>query len=123
MNPKKPNSDAEAPQSAFALNKVPLEYPEDGIYETYANVVNANWTYDDVRLRFAELIQVPDEDRPNWENQHGVVMERAAITLPWRQVKLLRDLLDGIVKNYEEINGELKPLKLPAPPATKSPQT
>jgi hypothetical protein len=119
MDNKTPKSDAEASvNSTFDMGKVPLEYPEDGIYETYANVVNANWTFDDIRLRFAELIQVPDEDRPNWQNQHGVVMERAAITLPWRQAKLLRDLLDGVIKNYEKINGELKPLKLPAAPSS-----
>jgi len=95
------------------LNQVPIEYPDDGVFETYANVVNMNWTPHDVRLRFAELIQVANEDRPNWVNQHGVIMERAAVTLPWHQAKILRDLLDGVIKSYEEINGELKPIKLP----------
>jgi len=89
------------------------------MFETYANVVNMNWTLYDLRLRFAELLQVPDDDRPNWENQHGIVMERAAITLPWHQVKTLRDMLDDVIKNYEEINGELKPIKLAAAPAKK----
>jgi hypothetical protein len=105
-----------APEATLDLNKAPMEYPDDGIFETYANVVNMNWTLYDVRLRFAELIQVPDEDRPNWENQHGVVMERAAITLPWHQAKNLRNLLDGLIKNYEEVNGELKPVSLAARP-------
>jgi hypothetical protein len=102
------------PDSMINLSKVPLEYPDDGIFETYSNVVNMNWTLHDLRLRFAELIQVPDEDRPSWENQHGVIMERAAITMPWHQAKVLRDMLSGVIKNYEELNGELKPLKLPA---------
>jgi hypothetical protein len=99
------------------LNKLPLEEPEDGVFEAYSNVVNMNWTLYDVRLRFAELLQVPDEDRPNWENQHGVLLERVAVTMPWHQAKSLRDLLDGVLKNYEEINGELKPIRLPARPA------
>jgi len=102
------------PDSMINLSKVPLEYPEDGVFETYSNVVNMNWTLHDLRLRFAELIQVPDEDRPNWENQHGVIMERAAITIPWHQAKVLRDMLNGVIRSYEELNGELKPLKLPA---------
>jgi hypothetical protein len=40
-------------------------------------------------------------------------LERAAITLSWHQAKNLIDMLNGVVKNYEEINGELKTPKLP----------
>lgn len=98
------------------LNKLRLEEPADGVFEAYSNVVNMNWTLYDVRLRFAELIQVPDEDRPTWQNQHGIVLERAAVTMPWHQAKTLRDMLDGVIKNYESINGELVPIKLPARP-------
>jgi hypothetical protein len=109
-----PNAPAQAPPSTdVQLDKVPLEAPEDGVYEAYSNVVNLNWTLTDVRLRFSQLIQVPDEDRPTWENQHGILIERAAITIPWHQAKVLRDLLNGIVSNYEQINGELKRPKLP----------
>jgi len=100
------------------LGKIPLEEPEDGVFQAYAKVVNLNWTLTDVRIRFSELMQVPDEDRPNWENQHGIPLERASLTIPWLQAKSLRDMLDGLIKNYEEINGELKPLKLPARPTT-----
>jgi Protein of unknown function (DUF3467) len=104
------------PESIVDLNKMRLEEPSDGVFEAYSNVVNMNWTLYDVRLRFAELIQVPDEDRPTWENQHGIVLERVAVTMPWHQAKLLRDMLDGVIKNYEEINGEIKTVKLPARP-------
>ena len=112
---------AEAPEGLIAdPSKIPLEEPEGGVFEAYSNVVNMNWTLTDVRLRFSELIQVPDDDRPTWENQHGILLERASITIPWLQAKALRDMLDGILKNYEEINGELKPPKLPARPAGAS---
>jgi hypothetical protein len=122
MASNEPRSKAEAPPNAtFDLGKVPMEYPEDGVFETYANVVNMNWTLTDVRLRFSQLVQVPDEDRPNWENQHSVVLERAAITIPWHQAKVLRDMLNGLISNYEEINGELKPLKLPGRPEASRP--
>jgi hypothetical protein len=99
------------------LGKLPLEEPEDGVFSVYANVVNMNWTLTDVRLRFSELLQVPDEIKPTWENQHGIVLERASVALPWYQAKVLRDMLDGLIKNYEEINGELKAAKLPAAPS------
>jgi hypothetical protein len=119
MASDEPRRNAEAAQGIIGdLGKVRLEEPEDGVFEAYANVVNLNWTITDVRVRFAELIQVPDENRPNWENQHGILLERAAVTIPWLQAKSLRDMLDGVVKNYEEINGELKPVKLPARPPT-----
>jgi hypothetical protein len=118
MPSEKPKHIAEAPQGLVGdLGKIPLEQPEDGVFEAYSNVVNTNWTLTDVRIRFAELIQVPDDDRPTWENQHGILLERVAVTIPWYQAKVLRDVLDGIVKNYESINGELKPLKLPNRPA------
>ena len=117
MASDKPKSKAEALQGLIDLGKVPLEEPEDGVFQAYANVVNINWTPTDVRLRFCELIQVPDEDRPNWENQHGILLERVAVTIPWNQAKIVRNMLDGLIKNYEEINGELKPLKLPERPA------
>lgn len=106
---------AEAAVGPIDLSKIPLQEPEDGVYDSYSNVVHMNWTSYDVRIRFAELIQVPDDDRPTWEHQHGIILERAAITIPWHQAKLLRDMLDGVIKNYETINGELKPIKLPAP--------
>jgi hypothetical protein len=113
---------AEAPpESTFELGKVPIEYPEDGVFETYANVVNMNWTLTDVRLRFSQLIQVPDDDRPNWENQHNVVLERAAISVPWIQAKILHDMLAGVIRNYEELNGELKVAKLPGRPEPPKP--
>lgn len=123
MASDKQRSKAEPPPKAetagaLDLGKVPLEIPDDGIFEAYSNVVNMNWTLYDVRIRFQELIQVPDDDRPTWENQHGILLERAAVTMSWHQAKNLRDLLGGLIKNYEEINGELKAIKLPSRPGS-----
>lgn len=123
MASEKQRSKAEPPSRAGApgaidLGKIPLEIPDDGVFEAYSNVVNMNWTLYDVRIRFQELIQVPDDDRPTWENQHGILLERVAVTMSWHQAKVLRDLLCGVIKSYEETNGELKPLKLPDRPAS-----
>jgi len=101
------------------LGKAPLEYPEDGIYYAYGNIVNMNWTLTDVQIRFAELVQVPNDDSPTWENQHGILLERVSVTIPWYQAKVLRDLLAGVIKNYEELNGELKQPLLAPPPKGK----
>jgi len=116
--PDESKSKAEAAEGIIPdLGKLPIEEPEGGLYEAYSNIVNLNWTLTDVRLRFAELIQVGDNEHPTWENQHGILLERAAITIPWNQAKVWCNMLTGIIQNYEDINGELKPLKLPARPA------
>jgi hypothetical protein len=113
---RKSRNAAEA-SSLIDLKEIAIEEPDDGVFDAYSNVVQLNWTPNDVTLRFGQLIQVPNPESPKWGDQYGTLLERAAITLPWHQAKLLRDMLDGIVRNYEQINGELKPLKLPAPPA------
>jgi len=95
------------------LSEVKLAEPEDGIVSAYANVVNLNWTVQDVRLRFAELVQVPSEDSPTWEDQAGVLLEKVAVTIPWHQAKTLRDMLTELIQNYEKLNGELRPINLP----------
>lgn len=116
MSTKVKKSEAEA-QSLLDLSKVLLEEPEDGIFLAYSNVVNFDWTLTDIRLRFGELMQVPDDDDPTWPHQHSVLLERVAVTLPWHQAKYLSLMLAAIVKNYEQVNGELKSLKLPAAPS------
>ncbi|HLW77107.1 MAG TPA: DUF3467 domain-containing protein, partial [Bryobacteraceae bacterium] len=104
---------------AVDMTKLPLEEPEEGVFYAYANIVNLNWTLTDLRIRFGELLQVPDENDPTWAAQRGIILERVSVTIPWQQAKGLRDMLDGVVSNYEAINGELKQAKLPAPPSDK----
>jgi hypothetical protein len=100
------------------LNITPMEEPEDGVFAAYANVVNMDWTLYDLRIRFGELMQVPNPDSPSWKNQHNIILDRVAVRLPWHQAKNLRDMLIAIIKNYEAVNGELVPIKLPDAPAT-----
>ena len=113
METEEEKSKAQNP-SAIDLAKLPLEEPEEGVFSVFSNLVNLDWTLYDIRLRFGELLQVPNEDNPTWENQHGILLEKAAIRLPWHQAKLLRNMLDHVLRNYEEANGELKPITLPA---------
>jgi len=110
---------AMVPKAWMDLNTTPIEEPEDGAFLAYANVVNADWTLYDIRLHFGELMQVPADDLPSWKNRQGIILERVAVTIPWHQAKMLRDLLDGVIRNYEAINGELKQIKLPAAPRPK----
>jgi hypothetical protein len=115
MTNESKRSAAEAPTN-IDLATTPIEAPEDGVFMDYANVVNLDWTLYDVRIRFGELMQVLNDENPSWINQHGVVLEKAAIRVPWHQAKNLCLLLTAVIKNYEEINGELKQIKLPAAP-------
>ena len=99
------------------LSATPLEEPEDGAFATYANVINMDWTLYDLRIRFAELMQVPTGDSPTWKTQQSILLEKALITIPWHQAKALRDMLDGVVRNYESANGELRQIALALAPA------
>lgn len=82
---------------------------KDGTFhDIYANIVNASWTLFDVRIRLGQLIPVADYG-PGF-----VVEERGTLTLAWPEAKILRDALTGLVNAYEEANGEIKQLKLPA---------
>jgi hypothetical protein len=105
-----------SPGTTLDLRKLPLEETQGGIFKAYANVVNMDWTLYDCRIRFGELLQVTNDDSPSWDNQRAIVRESVAVRLPWHQAKALRTMLDGVIRNYEAINGELGNIKLPAPP-------
>jgi hypothetical protein len=101
---------------------LPLEEPEDGIFETYANVVDADWTLTDVALRFMQLIHVPKEESPTTGNRELVVLEKANITIPWRSAKILATMLNDLVQSYESVNGELRsPILAPRPSGSSAP--
>jgi len=96
----------------------------DGSFiEIYGNFAHASWTLFDVRIKVGHLI--PSEESPDpiddkdSLNPKGFVIEQlAAITIAWPQAKYLRDVLTRLVASYEEVNGEIKPLKLPPDPTT-----
>jgi len=113
-----PKKSAQAPAAAtLDLGIVSMEEPENGVFSIYSNVVNLDWTLFDVRIRFSELMHVPNDESPSWQNQHAVVLEHAAIRISWHQAKMLMNQLAGVIHNYEELNGELKLLKLPNAPS------
>jgi hypothetical protein len=107
-----PEEQTKSTTNAVNISTVPLLETEEGVFQAYANVVNMDWTLLDLRLRFGELTQDTDPEKPTWANQHSVIWERAAITMPWHQVKTLSKMLSDIVRSYEELNGELKPIHL-----------
>jgi hypothetical protein len=93
--------------------------PEDGVYEAYSNIVHVNWSPFDVRIRFGQLIADP---RTSPQKAKWVVDERAAITMAWNEAKYLRDLLHGIVKDYEAKNAKLVTPILPTPAGPEEPK-
>ena len=84
--------------------------PEDGMCDVYSNFLHLNWTLYDVRIRFGQIIPHPEQqpDAAVW-----AINEQAAVTVPWGQAKLLRDMLNDAVQKYETANGEITVPKLP----------
>ncbi len=100
----------------------PLVEPEQGIFETYANATEADWTLTDVTLRFLHLMHIPKEEGATNLNRELAFIEKANVTIPWWQAKVLYTMLAGLVASYESANGELKPPVLAARPATTQSQ-
>jgi hypothetical protein len=85
--------------------------PQERIPEIYGNFYNVSWTLFDVRVQIGQLIP-----KVTGEPDKGFfVEERAAITFAWPEAKALRDGLVELVARYEEANGEIKKINLPAP--------
>jgi hypothetical protein len=77
---------------------IPWIAPEEGICEIYSNITHINWAAYDIRIRFGHLIT----DGATWS-----VSEEAAVTMPYGQAKYLRNLLHGIIQDYEAKNGTI----------------
>jgi hypothetical protein len=84
---------------------------KQGFQEIYGNYVSTSWTLVDVRFRIGQIIPVIGADPMKF-----VAEERGAVTVAWPQAKFLRDILTGLIANYEKVNGEIKPAKLPSVP-------
>jgi hypothetical protein len=90
------------------------------IPEIYTNYTHASWTLFDVRLRLGHLIS---GDPANETAKEFVAEELGAVTFSWPQAKFIRNTLSQLVASYEEANGEIKPLKLPADPTAAKPSS
>lgn len=97
--------------------EVPLVEPDSGVFETYANLTDADWSLTDVTIRFMQISFIPKEEGATTKNRELAYLEKANITMPWRQVKLLAHMLGDLVSAYESTNGELKDLVLPPHPS------
>ena len=88
----------------------------NGSFETYANFHHISWSLVDVRIQFGQLIPDPPASK------NFVSQERAAVTIAWQRAKLLAIALADLVKSYESVNGEIKPLIIPpVPPEPPAP--
>ena len=85
--------------------------PNNGIYHTYTNHITADWTLFDIHLRFGELAMQPGFKTPGFSVTR--LEERACITMSWAEAKNLRELLTDLISRYEDVNGEIKPPKMP----------
>ena len=101
--------------------ELPLDESEGGIFDAYANIVDADWSLTDVTLRFMQLVYSPKEEAATTQNRELMVLEKAKITIPWWHAKVLSGMLAGLVKSYEAVNGELRePILAPRPSTPKS---
>jgi hypothetical protein len=96
-------------------NEPALELREhkDGVCEIYANFIDICWGLHDVRLRLARVVPT-DGGYGSSQPLRVAVEQNAALTMPWGEAKLLRDILIDAVERYELTNGELKWPKLAA---------
>ncbi|MGC2698014.1 MAG: DUF3467 domain-containing protein [Candidatus Angelobacter sp.] len=85
---------------------------EEGRPEIYSNIYYLHWSLVDVRIRFGQM--VPDSSKSP-ESSGWYVQEMAAVTVAWAQAKAMAEQLADIVKKYEAVNGEIKPLIMPQP--------
>jgi|HubBroStandDraft_6_1064221.scaffolds.fasta_scaffold1117993_1 hypothetical protein len=86
-----------------------------GVLDFYANTAHLTWSLDDVRVRFAHLIDSPKTPNPG-PGFIGVAEEKVAITFSWRNAVVLRDGLNKLIESYEKTNGPIN-LEIKLPPA------
>ena len=79
---------------------IPWVAPDEGICEIYTNITHVNWAAFDIRIRFGHLVIDNEPSGSKWS-----VSEQAAVTMSYGQAKYLRNLLHGIIKDYEKKNG------------------
>lgn len=96
--------------------KPPIQWvrPPEGVPEYYGNMVNMVWSLDDVRFKIGQLID-GSQSTESGRGFTAVAMPSAAVTLSWRNVKLLRNDLINLIEAYEKVNGEISTAIVLAP--------
>lgn len=90
-----------------------------GVAEYYINTSLVMWSLDDVRFRLGQLINA--EENSLDEDFKAIAQERAAVTMSWRNAKVLRNQLAQLIKLYEDANGEINvDIKLPTEKVEKT---
>jgi hypothetical protein len=89
---------------------------KEGTPQIYTNYVNVSWTLFEIRFVLGQLIPTDPGTK------EFIVEERASVTFAWPEAKAVRDMLINLVAEYEKVNGEIKPIKLPAAPAGLEPK-
>jgi hypothetical protein len=96
--------------------KIEWMKPEEGVFDVYANMAHLTWSLDDVRVRFAQLVDSPETPNPG-DQFFGVAEERVAVTISWRNAVVFRNSLSQAIESYEKVNGPIK-LDMKLPPST-----
>lgn len=95
-----------------------------GVFEFYSNVIHLTWSFDDVRVRLARITPSSETLTPG-RPFISVAEERAAISLSWRNAKVLSIELAKLIQSYEKANGEInvrpKLAEAPDAPSTEPP--
>ena len=83
---------------------------EGGIFYTYSNNINLDWSVHDLRMRFAEMSLLPEYKAKR--NTHRIE-ERVSVSMAWSEAKALHGLLGQVLLEFETLNG---PIEIPKSP-------
>ena len=90
-----------------------LEWVESrhGVYSVHANNFDALWTAHDIRMIFGEVVRI--KTAPDSQQKTLLVEERAAVTMAWSEVKLFAQMMNEVIRQFEEKNGEIRTPAVP----------
>jgi hypothetical protein len=93
--------------------QIPWIKSPNGVFEVYANSMHVTWSLDDVRVRLGQVVDSPETPNPGAKFV-GAIEERAAVTVSWREAKILLNQLRAVILSYESVNGPINlDVKLP----------
>jgi hypothetical protein len=79
---------------------------KDGIQYFYANNIAIGSSNFDVRLIFGEIVEATEENI--------IVEQRAQVSMGWLEAKILAEIMQANIKDYERRNGILTIPELPS---------